>query len=80
MITTQELINKLMDNLIKYGNKPITGEMLITANNEPMMGKRVPVIIDCTENGVKFSFKFGGLTTTTQTKPEIVPVREVTEI
>ena len=58
---TTELINRLMESVLKFGDQPVVAEMKIMDQGEPLMGKRVQLQIDAQADSTCFSFQFQGI-------------------
>jgi hypothetical protein len=59
---TSELINRLMESVLKFGDRNVVAEMQIVQNGEPVLGKRVPLLIETNERETKIAFQFAGAT------------------
>jgi len=57
---TSELVNRLLESITKFGDRDVVAEMQITKDGEPIMGRRVPLMVTATAKETKLAFQFGG--------------------
>lgn len=65
---TSELVNRLMESILKFGDREVIAEMQVVQNGEPVMGKRVPLLITTNEKETKLAFQFQGKSAMFQTQ------------
>lgn len=67
---TSELINRLMESVLKFGDREVIAEMQVVHDGEPIMGKRVPLLITTNEKETKLAFQFKGKSAMFSPQPE----------
>lgn len=67
---TSELINRLMEGVLKFGDREVVAEMQVVQDGEPLMGKRVPLLIEATDKHTKLAFQFTGKSAMFSPQPE----------